>query len=380
MFGDLTRVGANFHATQAWSNLKKVNGGIGQIQSRLSTGKRINSAEDDTSGYALSKHLESRTRGLSQALDNVGTAKNVLNIAEGGYQSQMSILQNVKEKLTQAADGSWSTSQRGAIGDQIESLLKELDDISADTKFNDNALFTGTATTYQVGEQNGDTLAVTFDTSNRNIVGENRTNLDFNYNGSNFATRVTSEGVSSDLASGNVALTVKGVDANGDETTLVSGTDYSFDQTTGVVSFGEDSSGDAIDQDILAGTYTVTYTYNSTANGDSYESTENVELRGEWSGLTQTQAQAGISTFDSAIKSLSKSIQSVGDSNARLSSKEESLSLAISNTEATRSRIEDADFAKEQMNMMKLQILQQTTVSSFAQSNSAPQMVLSLFR
>ena len=28
--------------------------------------------------------------------------------------------------------------------------------------------------------------------------------------------------------------------------------------------------------------------------------------------------------------------------------------LAISNTEATRSRIEDADFAKEQMSMMKL--------------------------
>ena len=66
MFGDLTRIGANFHAMEAWSNLKKVNGGIGKIQSRLSTGKRINTAEDDTSGYALSKHLESRARGLSQ--------------------------------------------------------------------------------------------------------------------------------------------------------------------------------------------------------------------------------------------------------------------------------------------------------------------------
>ena len=39
----------------------------------------------------------------------------------------------------------------------------------------------------------------------------------------------------------------------------------------------------------------------------------------------------------------------------------------------------DADFAKEQMSMMKLQILQQTTVSSFAQANAAPQVVLSLF-
>jgi flagellin len=278
MFGDVTRVGANFHAQQAWGNLKKVNGQIGQIQSRLSTGKRINSAEDDTSGYALSKHLESRGRGLSQALNNVGTAKNVLNIAEGGFQSQMSILQTMKEKATQAADGSWSTAQRSAIHDQFSALRTEFDEISGDTLFNDNALFTSTAMTFQVGEGASDTLAVTFGTS--------------------------------------VAATI-----------------------------GED------DTDISATTL-----------------------------ATQAGATAGISILDTAIKSLSKSIQNVGDNNARLSSKEESLSLAISNTEATRSRIEDADFAKEQMSMMKLQILQQTTVSSFSQANAAPQMVLGLFR
>jgi len=278
MFGDITRVGANFHAMEAWSNLKKVNGDIGQIQSRLSSGKRINSAEDDTSGYALSKHLESRTRGLSQALDNVGTAKNVLNIAEGGFQSQMSILQTMKEKATQAADGSWSTEQRGAIHDQFDALRTELDEISGDTLFNDNALFSATAMTFQVGEGATDTLAVTFGTSVQATVGEDNTDIS--------------------------------------ATTLA----------------------------------------------------------------TQAGATTAITTLDTAIKSLSKSIQNVGDYNSRLSSKEESLSLAISNTEATRSRIEDADFAKEQMSMMKLQILQQTSVSSFTQANSAPQMVLSLFR
>jgi len=278
MFGDVTRVGANFHAQEAWGNLKKVNGQIGQIQSRLSTGKRINSAEDDTSGYALSKHLESRTRGLSQALDNVGTAKNVLNIAEGGFQSQMSILQTMKEKATQAADGSWSTAQRSAIHDQFDALRTEFDEISGDTLFNGNALMSATAMTFQVGESNGDTLAVTFGTSVQATVGEDDT----------------------DISAASLA--------------------------------------------------------------------------------TQSDAQTAITTLDTAIKSLAKSIQNVGDNNARLSSKEESLSLAISNTEATRSRVEDADFAKEQMSMMKLQILQQTTVSSFSQANAAPQMVLGLFR
>jgi flagellin len=315
MFGDVTRVGANFHAQQAWGNLKKVNGQIGQIQSRLSTGKRINSAEDDTSGYALSKHLQSRGRGLSQALNNVGTAKNVLNIAEGGFQSQMSLLQTMKEKATQAADGSWSTDQRGAINDQFNALRTEITDISNDTLFNDNALF-GTTMTFQVGEDNGDTLSVIFDASNSLTD----------------AAAVT-----------EVAEVVEVLAADGSVTTP---------GVTGVAAVAEVVGGIGEDGTDISG----------------------VDLS------TQSGAQSAITTLDTAIKSLSKSIQKVGDYNARLSSKEESLSLAISNTEATRSRIEDADFAKEQMSMMKLQILQQTTLSSFSQANAAPQMVLGLLR
>jgi flagellin len=312
MFGDVTRVGANFHAQEAWGNLKKVNGQIGQIQSRLSTGKRINSAEDDTSGYALSKHLESRVRGLSQGLENVGTAKNVLNIAEGGYQAQMSLLQDMKEKATQAADGSWSQAQRDAIHDQYVALMKEFDDIADDTQFNDRALF-GETTTFQVGEKNGDTLAAVLSNSKTGAT----TQTDGYYASAGVANDVTTD-------------------------TITDGT-----ANDGISGVGEDA---VVIGDLSLG------------------------------GANGTSASEAITRLDSAIKSLAKSIQKVGDYNARLSSKEESLSLAISNTEATRSRVEDADFAKEQMSMMKLQILQQTSVSSFSQANAAPQMVLGLLR
>jgi len=56
------------------------------------------------------------------------------------------------------------------------------------------------------------------------------------------------------------------------------------------------------------------------------------------------------------------------------------LSVAITNTESVRSTIEDADFAREQMERLKLQILQQTAAASLTQANTAPQIVLSLFR
>ena len=53
--------------------------------------------------------------------------------------------------------------------------------------------------------------------------------------------------------------------------------------------------------------------------------------------------------------------------------------MAVTNIESTRSRIEDADFAREQMDLIRAQIVQQTAFASFAQANAAPQLVLSLF-
>ena len=68
------------------------------------------------------------------------------------------------------------------------------------------------------------------------------------------------------------------------------------------------------------------------------------------------------------------------DTIIRLGLKADALSITAANTEATRSRYEDADMAQEQMEFLKHQIVQQTGISALSQANSAPQIVLSLFR
>ncbi|KPK88062.1 flagellin, partial [bacterium SM23_31] len=52
----------------------------------------------------------------------------------------------------------------------------------------------------------------------------------------------------------------------------------------------------------------------------------------------------------------------------------------ITNTEATKGRILDADIAKEQLESTRLQILQQTATAQLAQANILPQNVLALFQ
>ena len=90
-------------------------------------------------------------------------------------------------------------------------------------------------------------------------------------------------------------------------------------------------------------------------------------------------ASTALSRVNTAISTVKTSIANIGSVQARLTTKEQTLSSAIINTEASRSRIMDADFALEQLESLKLQILQQTATAALAQANSSPQIVLSLF-
>ena len=92
-----------------------------------------------------------------------------------------------------------------------------------------------------------------------------------------------------------------------------------------------------------------------------------------------SSAGTTLAAIDSAIDDVASRLASIGDSQKRLTFKQENLTTSMNNYEAARSRIEDADFAKEQMEIIKLQILQQTGTASLAQANSGPGSVLSLF-
>jgi flagellin len=268
----LTQVATNIDAQLGLHSLNKINKQIADVQLRMASGKKINSTEDDPAGYQLSKGLERRERGLEVALSNVNSAKSIMNVAEGGYQNIMDILQVIKEKATQAADQSLNSTQRTAINDQVSALITEIGDIVTETTFNGDSLIDGGYSgDFQVGESTSNTLTIS----------------------------LTSASAAS--------LSIDSVDVS-----------------------------------------------------------------------TQSGASSALSTLDTAIDTLAGKVQDIGEYKARLSFKENTLSVAITNTESVRSNIEDADLVKEQMELMKLQILQQTAASAFTQANAAPQLVLQL--
>ncbi len=166
--GDSTRVNTNIAAFNALNSLKFINRNLEVSQLRLATGKRINEVADDPAGFVISRRLEGRHRGLAVAYNNVGTAKNVLAIAEGGLINISDILITIKEKVTQAASDALGSAERNAISNEIDELTAEINDIVEETTFNNTALINGTYTgiSYQTGEATVDTLF--FEISNNN--------------------------------------------------------------------------------------------------------------------------------------------------------------------------------------------------------------------
>lgn len=91
-------------------------------------------------------------------------------------------------------------------------------------------------------------------------------------------------------------------------------------------------------------------------------------------------AQSAMDVLDAALSQINSSRGDLGAIQNRFSSTIANLQSASENLSASRSRIQDADFAAETANMTRGQILQQAGVAILAQANSLPNNVLSLLR
>jgi flagellin len=87
-----------------------------------------------------------------------------------------------------------------------------------------------------------------------------------------------------------------------------------------------------------------------------------------------------LSLIETAVSTVKTGIAEVGAFTARLSFKEEALSVQNVNTEAAYNRIMNANMASEQVEASKFLILQQTATAMLAQANTSPQFLLQLFR
>jgi len=95
---------------------------------------------------------------------------------------------------------------------------------------------------------------------------------------------------------------------------------------------------------------------------------------------TVVGAQESMVALDGALSSVASARATMGSIQSRFEALISNLQITSENLTASRSRIQDADFAEETAKLTRSQILQQAGTAMLAQANSAPQGVLSLLR
>jgi flagellin len=93
---------------------------------------------------------------------------------------------------------------------------------------------------------------------------------------------------------------------------------------------------------------------------------------------TAANAQTAITAIDNALSTVNGVRADLGAKQNRFSSTIRNLENVSENVSASKSRIMDADFAKESANLARNQVLQQASSSMLAQANQQPQIALSL--
>ncbi|QRF60421.1 flagellin [Variovorax paradoxus] len=383
-------INTNISSLTAQRNLSGSQSSLATSMQRLSSGLRINSAKDDAAGLAISERMTAQIRGLTQAGRNANDGISLAQTAEGALSTIGNNLQRIRELAVQSRNATNSTEDRASLQKEVTQLKSEIDRVAKQTSFNGTKLLDGSfsAQSFQVGANQGETISIasianasinslgswtSVDTYSATVTGAAPAGFGgitanaFTINGVGIGA--VNAGTNAITQGANVAAAIN---KKSSETGVVA----TADAATGAVTLTSSGStaitvgGTLTNTGLTAGPTAATMTTAGTAETG-------------FSGLTVDTvdgADNAILAMDAALKAVNSSRADLGAIQNRFESVVSNLSTSAENLTASRSRIQDADFAAETANLSRAQVLQQAGTAMVAQANQLPQTVLSLLR
>jgi flagellin-like hook-associated protein FlgL len=117
------------------NNYSRVNRGIEQATTRLSTGLRINSGRDDPAGLIGAAQLRGDLVDITARLDADRFERSQLHVQQSGRQNAVNVLQDLRGEVLSTTGTFSSDEQRAATQQQIDSALDAVSRLGAVTGF-----------------------------------------------------------------------------------------------------------------------------------------------------------------------------------------------------------------------------------------------------
>ncbi|MEM1162061.1 MAG: flagellin [Pseudomonadota bacterium] len=418
----------NTSAMVALQNLRSTNSSLAEVNSQISTGKKVANAKDNAAVFAISRVIESDISGFNSLSESLSLGQATTGVAANGANQIGNLLGEIKQRIVLANE---DNVDRTALQNEIVSLRDQITSIVGSAQLNGLNLLDGSQTAFNVlsslsrdatGNVTTGTVDLNTATTNLSAVG----GLDVN--------GVTATG---DAAGTDQSATSGGFDNTGFQVVATTAT-YSIDIDNiqgGGVALDPNDSGNTADPtaagllggdrvEVTVGSVTAAYTvrvgdadadvaaglrtalidagidqtdFTVVTNGTALDITNNgtLEVRVDNSSSRGTGGLAALSSVDvstaggasTALGTIESLIQNATDAEAAIGTVQTRLEIQA---EFTTSLIDsfkqgvgalvDADLEEASARLQSLQVQQQLGIQALSIANQAPQNILALFR
>jgi flagellin-like hook-associated protein FlgL len=155
---------ANLLALQNTQNLFEV------TQTRLATGKKVNTALDDPVAYFSAKAYGDRANDLAALKDNMNEAIQTVKAADAGISAIEDLIAQAKSLATSALS-TQSTTERASYATQFGNLLSQIDYMALDANYKGTDLLDGDPLVVNFNEDSTSSLTITGFTASSSSLG-----------------------------------------------------------------------------------------------------------------------------------------------------------------------------------------------------------------
>ena len=156
----LNSVNTNVGAMVALQNLQRTNEELSTVQSRINTGKKVNSAKDNGAIWAIAQGQRAEIGALNAVKDSLQRGQSAVDVAIAAGESVSDLLVQMKELALAATDETLSTASRDALNEDFSALRDQITSVIDNAEFNGVNLLTGTEGFKALSNVDGDTLDI----------------------------------------------------------------------------------------------------------------------------------------------------------------------------------------------------------------------------
>lgn len=359
------KINSNIQAQIASSVLKANETKYSKSTEKLSSGYRINHAEDAPAGMAITNRMHAQIASLNKATQNASNGISVIQTAEGALSEVQNMLQRMNELAVKGANGTNTEADRDAIQKEINQLSAEIERIASDTEYNTQNLLGGDQALKGYTSEKSSTVL----------------NYDYDFPQGDYEI---------DYATGELT-------ARGSTAALPVGTTFEKDPITNICTITTPDGAKAlieIDPSKVGAETSASVELRGVGgmklqigSSEGQEiavvipkiSLKNMGMEGI-DCSTEEGSRSAIDQITNGLSFISSVRSSLGAYQNRLESTVSSLNVSVENLTQSYSTIKDVDMADEMVEYTTLQVLVQAGTSMLTQANEQPQQALQLLQ